>query len=100
MENSDIIYSENRANSTPAMSNFDVRECSANIQRLPDNHKALLATFPPSEQMKVIELLKLHQDYISADLLLAMDTNNFDKIQQKPQPRLTKILSILWRGPV
>ena len=30
--------------------------------------------------MKVIELLKLHQNYLSADLLLAMDTNNFDKI--------------------
>ena len=62
------------------MANFDVRECSANIQRLPDNHEALLATFPPNEQMKVIELLKLHQDYLSADLLLAMDTNDSDKI--------------------
>ena len=58
----------------------DVQICSANIQKLPNNHKALLATFPPSEQLKIIELLKLHSDYLSYDILLAMDKNDFDKI--------------------
>ena len=53
---------------------------TANIQKLPSNHQALLASFPPSEQLKIIELLKLHSNYLSYDILLAMDKNDFSKI--------------------
>ena len=53
---------------------------STNIQKLPSNHQALLDTFPVSEQQKVIELLKLHSDYLSYDLLMAIDKNDFSKI--------------------
>ena len=79
---SSLDHRENHApgGARSSMENFDVIGCSADIQKLPDNHEALLATFPPSEQLKVIELLKLHSDYLSYDLLTAMDTDDFDKI--------------------
>jgi hypothetical protein len=81
--NSSVDYRNNQAPGSARDSEYgysDAKICSANIQKLPDNHKALLATFTPSEQLKVIELLKLHSDYLSYDLLIAMDTNDFDKI--------------------
>jgi hypothetical protein len=76
-------YSRNRALACARDSESDYHEtkiCSAGIQRLPTNHRAHLATFTANEQLKVIKLLRSHSDYLSYDLLTALDENNFNKI--------------------
>ena len=53
---------------------------STTIQKLPNNHHTLLATFTPGEQLRVVELLKLYTDYLPVNMQLAMDKNDFRKI--------------------
>ena len=45
---------------------------SKSIQKLPNNHKTLLASFTPNEQVRVIKLLKL-----SGDNNIIIVDNNF-----------------------
>ena len=84
-DSSDRIYSTNkyRTQENSKKGKYEISEArlySTDIQKLPSNHHALLDTFPVSEQKKVMELLKLHSEYLSYDLLLAMDKNDFPKI--------------------